>query len=135
MKQLLIKLAALFGVVPSRRYDALANQLEDTRRSAQAWKARAGESLARVKALEGEVQRQSKLLMEAQRAVERVSRSGGEMEKTQEQLEATEKALMLARENLMAIEVKLDILEGAANVLDVRTRTVIRQSSRTGAPA
>jgi hypothetical protein len=33
----------------------------------------------------------------------------------------------------MAIEVKLDILEGAANVLDSRTRAAIRQSTGTGA--
>jgi hypothetical protein len=36
----------------------------------------------------------------------------------------------------MAIEVKLDILEGAANVLDLRTRTAApRSRSGTGAPA
>jgi hypothetical protein len=41
----------------------------------------------------------------------------------------------MAREHLMAIEVKLDILEGAANVLDVRTRTAIgKQPRQTGAP-
>jgi len=30
--------------------------------------------------------------------------------------------LSMARDHLMAIEAKLDILEGAANVLDLRTR-------------
>jgi hypothetical protein len=35
----------------------------------------------------------------------------------------------------MAIEVKLDILEGAANVLDSRTRVAISQSNKTGATA
>ena len=36
----------------------------------------------------------------------------------------------------MAVEVKLDILEGAANVLDARTRTVIGSQERaeSGAP-
>ena len=35
--------------------------------------------------------------------------------------------LALAREQLTAIEVKLDILEGAANVLDARTRVVTKR--------
>ena len=120
-------------MVPARRHDALAKQLEESRHSAQAWKARAGEALSRVKALEGEIQRQAKLLRDAQRVAERVSRSGGEAEKLQDHLVATQKELMLAREHLMAIEVKLDILEGAANVLDSRTRVAIRQSTGTGA--
>jgi hypothetical protein len=34
---------------------------------------------------------------------------------------------MVARDHLMAIEVKLDILEGAANVLDRRTRITAPQ--------
>ena len=39
----------------------------------------------------------------------------------------TERELMVARDHLMAIEVKLDILEGAANVLDRRTRITAPQ--------
>jgi hypothetical protein len=36
----------------------------------------------------------------------------------------------------MVLEVKLDILEGAANVLDVRTRTVVaRHAGESGAQA
>ena len=44
-----------------------------------------------------------------------------------ERLDAAERDLALAREALMAVEVKLDILEGAANVLDLRTRHVIAE--------
>ena len=133
MKQLLIKLAALFGLVPARRYHALAKQLEESRNTVQMWKARAGDALARVKALEGELQRQSRLLKDAQGVADKARGVGGDAEKLGDQLAATEKELILAREHLMAIEVKLDILEGAANVLDARTRIAIRQSAGTGA--
>jgi hypothetical protein len=40
----------------------------------------------------------------------------------------------MAREHLMLVDVKLDILEGAANVLDVRTRSAISKHSGIAAP-
>jgi chromosome segregation ATPase len=45
----------------------------------------------------------------------------------QHRLAAAEHDLSIAREALMAVDVKLDILEGAANVLDLRTRHVIAE--------
>jgi hypothetical protein len=43
---------------------------------------------------------------------------------------------MAAREHLMAIEVKRDSLEGAANVLDLRTPAAIsKRHTETSAPA
>lgn len=133
MKQLLIKLTALFGVVPARRYESVVKQLEEARSRGHAWKAQAGEALGRVKSLEREVQRQSGLLKDAKGLVEKVQGVDGERTKLREQLARNQKELMLAREHLMAIEVKLDILEGAANVLDARTRTAIRHSTETNA--
>ena len=133
MKQLLIKLAALFGVVPARRYEGLVTQLADARSNAQSWKSRANEALARVKSLEREVRRQSRLLDDARTLVERVHGGGGDADRLREQLADAQRQLFVAREHLMGIEVKLDILEGAANVLDARTRVAIRQSTRTGA--
>jgi len=120
-------------MVPARRYESVVKQFEDARTRAHAWKAQAGEALARVKSLEREVQRQAGLLNDARRLVEKVQGPDSERTKLREQLAHNQKELMLAREHLMAIEVKLDILEGAANVLDARTRTAIRQSTRTNA--
>jgi hypothetical protein len=40
----------------------------------------------------------------------------------EEQVAAAARDLAIARDSLVAIDVKLDILEGAANVLDARTR-------------
>ena len=42
-----------------------------------------------------------------------------------ERLTVAQREVVVAREHLMAVEVKLDILEGAANVLDLRTREVV----------
>jgi chromosome segregation ATPase len=126
VKQLLIRLANLFGVVPASRYKSLVNQLDEARNSAQAWKSRAGDALARVKSLEGDLKRHERLIKEARVAAEKAHHQRGEATKLQEQLAETERELMLAREHLMAIEVKLDILEGAANVLDARTRSAVR---------
>jgi hypothetical protein len=133
VKQLLLNLLAAFGLVPARRYRALVKENEGLRSSAQSWKIKAGEAAARIKALEGDVQRHSRLVKQARRAAEKGAHGGGDVAKLRDQLVATERELILAREHLMAIEVKLDILEGAANVLDARTRVAIRQSTGTGA--
>lgn len=131
MKQLVLNLLAACGLAPAGRYKTLLTENESLRSSAQAWKAKAGEAMARVKALEGELQRQSRLVKEARRIAEKgVSGNVGQL---RDQLIETERELILAREHLMAIEVKLDILEGAANVLDTRTRVAIRQTTGTGA--
>lgn len=50
-----------------------------------------------------------------------------EFEELKERLERAERDVLISRENLMAVEVKLDILEGAANVLDRRTRDVLAE--------
>jgi hypothetical protein len=58
------------------------------------------------------------------------------VKKLRDRLNDTERELMVARDHLMAIEVKLDILEGAANVLDKRTRSsASKDRHETGARA
>ena len=52
-----------------------------------------------------------------------------DFEAMQQRLKHTERELAIARESLMAVEVKLDILEGAANVLDARTRDVLAEQN------
>jgi hypothetical protein len=132
VKQLLLKVLAAFGMVPARRYNELARQAAELRGSAKSWKIKATEASERAKALDGELHRQTRLVKEARDAANKSS-NDGDIVKLRQQLADTERELILAREHLMAIEVKLDILEGAANVLDVRTRTAIRQSTGTGA--
>jgi predicted nucleic acid-binding Zn-ribbon protein len=58
---------------------------------------------------------------------EAVQKRATAVEELHHRLAAAEHQLSIAREALMAVDVKLDILEGAANVLDLRTRQVITQ--------
>ena len=53
------------------------------------------------------------------------ARRAKDAERVQLRLDAAERDLRLAREHLMLVEVKLDVLEGAASVLDRRTRAVL----------
>ncbi len=99
------------------------------------WKARAAEAMARAKSLEGEARQQAKRLEKFRALAEKVQQRDAEVEKLRERLTTAERDLTVAREHLMAVEVKLDILEGAANVLDARTRSAVRSQPReTGAP-
>ena len=95
------------------------------------WKKRAVKSGARATELEQQLKDQVLRLKEARAAAEqKVSLTGrdeAEWKAMQSRLAESERALAIAREQLMAIEVKLDILEGAANVLDARTRSVVQR--------
>jgi chromosome segregation ATPase len=68
------------------------------------------------------------------RAEERNTRMQAELESLTRRLGEAERDLKVARENLMVIEVKLDILEGAASVLDRRTRVNGVRQSASGTP-
>ncbi len=70
-----------------------------------------------------------------QKLVQVDERRSATVENMKQRLIAAEQDLIIARESLMAVEVKLDILEGAANVLDVRTRMASRRSVATGTGA
>ena len=61
------------------------------------------------------------------RRVEVDQQRRSDFEALQQRLKTTARELAIARESLMAVEVKLDILEGAANVLDGRTRDVLAE--------
>jgi len=92
--------------------------------------------MARVKALEAEVKRQTHLNDKLRTSTQKLRLRHDEIEKLlRERLVEAEHALIVAREQLMVIDAKLDILEGAANVLDARTRTAIsKQRNETVAP-
>ena len=107
----------------------LQHQLETAREQSRGWKAKADQAHEALKeARTGAAEIRKKL--------ERSESRFAELQIVQQRLAESERALVSAREQLMAIEVKLDILEGAANVLDARTRTVIMRARTTerGAP-
>lgn len=146
VKSLLIQLLNLLGLVPARRYHLLAAQLRDaqtdTRKltkqvaglenTSSVWKSKATDALKQLKVKEQELAHAVERIESIRRTADKRT---GEMETMQAGLVEAERELVRAREHLMAIEVKLDILEGAANVLDARTRTaIVRQPGETGAP-
>jgi chromosome segregation ATPase len=129
---------AAVGLVPARRYAALSRRAEESGREARMWRKRAGKAAARRETLERQLHQQIRLLKETRAAAARTSaatdRQNREWKAMQARLADAERALAIAREQLMAIEVKLDILEGAANVLDARTRAATqRQPDKTSA--
>ena len=143
MKRLLIRLLAIVGLAPARSYRAVTAQLRDTeskarrlakaveelKASTQVWKTKASEAVDRAKSLDLQTRHHAKLALVAEKERRRSVAS------VQKRLIAAERELAMTREHLMATEVKLDILEGAANVLDARMRTVLsRQPGQTGAP-
>lgn len=127
MTAFLTRLLAAIGLVPAGHYQALKLSSEQVKAESQIWKDRAREAIARADKLADDLNRQAKLL-------ERQQQQTTDSEKLRERLSLAERELIAAREQLMAVEVKLDILEGAANVLDVRTRAAIsRQHTSTTA--
>lgn len=115
------------GLVPAGRYRALRRAMDEMKADAQSWRSKAHRAEARCEKLLAENKRQTQ-------AAERTQQQAVDYNAMQERLTAAERDLVAAREQLMAVDVKLDILEGAANVLDVRTRAAItRQHSGTSA--
>ena len=126
------------------RAEELKASLDKARAGSQEWKAKADDAEQRVAAARTEVAQQA-------RQIERMQAQAARTEEQQQRetdqlrariaaltdkrardaadlrahLAATERDLALAREHLMTIDVKLDILEGAANVLDGRTRAIL----------
>jgi hypothetical protein len=125
MRRIISRLLALFGLVSAGRYEVLEKQVKQARVAAEEWKTKATESVARVKALEADIKHRAKQAEKSQVSLERLRQKRDDIDKLRSRLADAERELMVAREHLMAIEVKLDILEGAANVLDVRTRAAI----------
>jgi chromosome segregation ATPase len=72
-----------------------------------------------------------KLRRHISRRAERDHKRGLLIQQLQQKLATAEQILAAARESLMVIEVKLDVLEGAANILDQRTRTVLADREET----
>lgn len=126
MKRLLIRLLAAIGLVPAARYRSLQRLADELTKSAHGWKAKARQSKERLARLSHAVKDQA-------RDIERLREQVTDLQSLHERLAVAERDLAAARELLMAVEVKLDILEGAANVLDTRTRSVVSRQ-RSGAP-
>jgi chromosome segregation ATPase len=136
VKKLVIRLLAAVGLAPRGSVAAQARLIAEAKAGSLAWKTKAAEAMARAKSLDAEVKRQAQLIQRLEATSDKLRQRQDEVERLlRVRLAEAEQALGLAREHLMAIDVKLDILEGAANVLDARTRAAIsKQRSGISAP-
>jgi len=126
----------------------LKASLDVARVSAQEWKAKADEAEQRVADSRSEAAQQAKQIerLQAQaargaeehaRELERLQTRIGDLSDKRARdaadlrahLASTQRDLAHAREHLMLIDTKLDILEGAATVLDNRTRAILSTRS------
>src|SRR5262245_58962774 len=126
VKKLVIRLLSALGLAPARSVQLQVQRVADAKAGSLAWKTKAGEAVARVKALDSEVKRQAHLIEKLTATNEKLRQQQDDVEgRLKVRLAEAEQALSVAREYLMAIDTKLDILEGAANVLDKRMRAVV----------
>jgi len=133
MKRFLRELLAALGLVSARRHLTALRQIEELKKGSLAWKGRAAKAESRAQELEARLRDQVKSAEKLQHAMDKWRARQDHVQQLRTQLASTEQELMVARDQLMAIEVKLDILEGAANVLDSRTRLAVSgQGSGSG---
>lgn len=118
-------LLELFGLARSGHLRSLANQvesqkartaelrtqLEKARGEVDHWKARAEETAKRLAAAELETERWKEKQLGLRAKFE--------------QLSTAEQHYTLAREHMLSLETKLDIVEGAIDAIDRRTRAVL----------
>jgi chromosome segregation ATPase len=114
----------------------LSRSLDSLKSAGAEWKKKAAQAEAHQRSIETELRRQSQLVAKLRGSVDKWKEYQADVKKLRDRLNDTERELMVARDHLMAIEVKLDILEGAANVLDKRTRSsASKDRHETGARA
>ena len=118
----------------------LKDALERSRAGSQQWKDKADDAEQRVSAARQDAAQHAKQVEQLQAHVAKADRELDQLRQrvaeltdkcTRQAAELkgvladTERDLGHAREHLMVIDTKLDILEGAANALDARTRTIL----------
>ncbi len=112
------------------RVETLTRKLEETQTELRAWRTKAEEAQKRAKDVEKEMARQAERAQKAEAQIEKRAvrdRKRIDVPTLEARLEQAHRDLAVARDHLMAVEVKLDILEGAAQVLDGRTRTLLAE--------
>lgn len=110
----------------------LEQQVNESRAQSKTLKTEIADAAKALKSKERELFKQSRRVDKLRKRVEQSDRHRADLESLLKRLIEAEQELAAARNHLMVVEVKLDILEGAANVLDARTRTTTAQQS--GAP-
>ena len=101
-----------------RRYEESTNAAAESKQAAAAATAKANRAAA-------EAERSAASVQEAKTRAEALAKQVRDL---RERLDRANHAASTAREHLMAIEVKLDVVEAAIQVLDTRTRDAVVRS-------
>jgi len=157
IRRLVHRVLRLFGLVSARRHElltrefaAVSKKYSQAREASKAWETRARRAAqhsetwqarlksaqaglesaqARLKSANRDTRRAQQANARGDRALKVLQERLGDFEYLRRELPGTDRELSMARDHLMAIEAKLDILEGAANVLDLRTRRPVIPTS------
>lgn len=121
------KLESQIAEVQARAKAQREEAATEHREQSKALKAEIAGATRALKIKEQELAKQAHSIDKLKEAVEHANRRRGDVQGMLKRLVEAEQELTAARNHLMVVEVKLDILEGAANVLDARTRTAPAQ--------
>jgi hypothetical protein len=114
---------AVIGLAPAAAVTAVRAQADKEIGKARAdtlsWKAKADQ----LNEMARQAEQLSTRLAKAQRQAERAELYRTELQEARARVERAEKAVAFSREQLMATEMKLDLVEAAISILDRRTRT------------
>jgi septal ring factor EnvC (AmiA/AmiB activator) len=117
------KLEQHVAEIQTRSKAQLEQHVNDSRAQSKALKTEIADAVKALKLKDHELARETQRIEKLREAVEHANRRRGDVQGMLKRLVEAEQELIAARNHLMVVEVKLDILEGAANVLDARTRT------------
>ena len=126
------KLEQLVTEIQARSKARLEQHVNENQARTKALKTEIAVAAKALKVKDHELVRQARRVDKLREAVEQANRRRGDVQDVLKRLIEAEQELAAARNHLMIVEVKLDILEGAANVLDARTRTT--PARQPGAP-
>ena len=121
------KLEQQINEIQARSKAQLEQHVTESRAQSKAMKTEIADAAKALKVKEHELAKQAQRIDKLREAVEQANRRRGDVQGMLKRLIEAEQELVAARNHLMVVEVKLDILEGAANVLDARTRTAPAQ--------
>lgn len=121
------KLEQQINEIQARSKAQLEQHVTESRVQSKAMKTEIADAAKALKVKEHELAKQAQRIDKLREAVEHANRRRGDVQGMLKRLIEAEQELVAARNHLMVVEVKLDILEGAANVLDARTRTAPAQ--------
>ena len=111
------------------RVESISRKLEETRAEVHACRSKLEDAHRQLQQADEraarETQRLEKFKADMERQASREQKRTIDFPALEHRLDEAERTLVAARDHLMSADVKVDLLEGAANVLDARTRKLL----------